>query len=110
MKSNPNPSFYSAFPYESLSSHASIDKKINEKKMKRKMIIRKENVNIDLAVLPSHDIIIKAFCSAYLTVSQVLPFLFLNLIYFYCIWVLLSSTFLFICLWIEHCTLGFVQM
>jgi len=28
MKSNPNPSFYPALPYELLSSHASIDKKI----------------------------------------------------------------------------------
>jgi len=27
MKSNSNPSFYPMFPYESLSSHASIDKK-----------------------------------------------------------------------------------
>jgi len=41
MKSNPNPSFYPALPYESLSSHASIDKKIKEKKIKRKIIIRK---------------------------------------------------------------------
>jgi len=48
MKSNPNPSFYPALPYESLSSCMSINKKINEKKMKR-------NINIDLAVLPSHD-------------------------------------------------------
>jgi len=39
MKSNPNPSFYPVLPYESLSSHASIDKKIKEKKMKRKIII-----------------------------------------------------------------------
>jgi len=31
MKSNPNPSFYPALPYESLSSHASIDKKRKEK-------------------------------------------------------------------------------
>jgi len=29
-------------PYESLSSHASIDKKIKKRKYKRKMIIRKE--------------------------------------------------------------------
>jgi len=35
MKSNPNPSFYTMLPYESLSSHASIDKKIKEKKKKR---------------------------------------------------------------------------
>jgi len=35
-------------PYESFSSHTSIDKKINEKKKKR-------NINIDLAILPSHD-------------------------------------------------------
>jgi len=35
-------------PYESLSSHASIDTKIKEKKKKRIL-------NIDLAVLPSHD-------------------------------------------------------
>jgi len=40
MKSNPNPSFYPVLPYESLSSYASIDKKINEMKMKRKIIIR----------------------------------------------------------------------
>jgi len=43
---------------ESLSSHTSIDKKIKE--MKRKIIIRNEmkkkrNINIDLAILPSHD-------------------------------------------------------
>ena len=44
MKSNPNPSFCPALPYELLSSHASIDKKI-----------KKRNINIDLAVLPSHD-------------------------------------------------------
>jgi len=43
MKSNPNPSFYPVLPYESLSSHASIDKKRKEKKKKR-------NINIDLAV------------------------------------------------------------
>jgi len=48
MKSNPNSSFYPALPYESLSSHVSIDKKIKEKK-------RKRNINIDLAILPSHD-------------------------------------------------------
>ena len=48
IKSNPNPSFYPVLPYESLSSCMSIDKKINEKKMKR-------NINIDLAILPSHD-------------------------------------------------------
>jgi len=48
MKSNPNPSFCPALPYESLSSHASINKKRKEKKKKR-------NINIDLAVLPSHD-------------------------------------------------------
>jgi len=40
MKSNPNPSFYPALPYESLSSHTFIDKKRKEKKMKRKIIIR----------------------------------------------------------------------
>jgi len=28
MKSNPNPSFYPALPYKSISSHASINKKI----------------------------------------------------------------------------------
>ena len=32
MKSNPNPSFYPTLPYESLSSHVSINKKIKEKK------------------------------------------------------------------------------
>jgi len=36
MKSNPNPSFYPTLPYESLSSHASIDKKIKGKKNKKK--------------------------------------------------------------------------
>jgi len=40
MKSNPNPSFYPALPYESLSSRASINKKKKEKKKKRKIIIR----------------------------------------------------------------------
>jgi len=37
-KSNPNPSFYPALPYESLSSHASINEKnkIKEKKNKKK--------------------------------------------------------------------------
>jgi len=35
MKSNHNPFFYPVLPYESLSSHASIDKKRKEKKMKR---------------------------------------------------------------------------
>jgi len=40
MKSNPNPSFYPTLPYESLSSCASIDEKIKEKKKKRKIIIR----------------------------------------------------------------------
>jgi len=40
MKSNPNPSFYPVLPYESFSFHASIDKKIKEMKMKRKIIIR----------------------------------------------------------------------
>jgi len=37
MKSNPNPSFYPALPYESLSFCASINKKI---KRKRKIIIK----------------------------------------------------------------------
>jgi len=35
-------------PYELLLSCASINKKINEKKIEKK-------INIDLAVLPSHD-------------------------------------------------------
>jgi len=35
-------------PYESLLSYASIDKKIKEKKIEKK-------INIDLAILPSHD-------------------------------------------------------
>jgi len=35
-------------PYESLLSHTSINKKINEKKIEKK-------INIDLAVLSSHD-------------------------------------------------------
>ena len=35
-------------PYESLLSHASNNKKIKEKKIEKK-------INIDLAVLPSHD-------------------------------------------------------
>jgi len=43
-----NPSFCPMLPYKSLFSCASISKKINENKMKR-------NINIDLAVLPSHD-------------------------------------------------------
>jgi len=34
MKSNPNPSFYPALPYKSLSSCMSINKKIKEKKKK----------------------------------------------------------------------------
>jgi len=42
MKSNPNPSFYPALPFESLFSCMSIDKKIKEMKMKRKIIIRKK--------------------------------------------------------------------
>jgi len=40
MKSNPNPSFYPALPYKSLSSRASIDEKIKENKIKRKTIIK----------------------------------------------------------------------
>jgi len=63
MKSNPNPSFYSVLPYESLSSHTSINKKIKENKIKRKNNNwklkekkKKRNINIDLVVLPSHDI------------------------------------------------------
>jgi len=36
IKSNPNPSFYPALPYESLSSCMSINKKIKEKKRKKK--------------------------------------------------------------------------
>jgi len=62
MKSTPNPSFYPMLPYESLSSHASIDKKIKEMKMKMKNnnqklkeMKKKRNINIDLAILPSHD-------------------------------------------------------
>jgi len=55
-------------------------------------------------------LIFEAFSSAYLVVSQVLPFFFVNLIYFYCIRVFLSSTFLYICLWTEYCALGLVQM
>jgi len=44
MKSNLNPSFYPTLPYESLSSHASIDKKIKENKIKEKTIFKtKEN-------------------------------------------------------------------
>jgi len=35
-------------PYESLLSHMSIDKKINQKKIENK-------INIDLTILPSHD-------------------------------------------------------
>jgi len=37
MKSNPNPSFYPMLPYESPSSHMSINKKIKEKKKKKKI-------------------------------------------------------------------------
>ena len=62
MKSNPNPSFCPTLPYESLSSCASINEKIKENKIKRKTIIRKikemkmkRNININLAILPSHD-------------------------------------------------------
>jgi len=52
MKSNPKTSFYPMLPYESLSSYVSIDKKIKEIKMKRKITRnkRKRNINIDLAV------------------------------------------------------------
>jgi len=51
MRSNPNPSFYPALPYESLSFHASIDKKNkikenNNQKIKEKKI--KRNTNIDV--------------------------------------------------------------
>jgi len=63
MKSNPNPSFYPALPYESLSSHMSIGKKIKEKKKKKKNNNQKlkekkmkRNIDIDLAILPSYDI------------------------------------------------------
>jgi len=35
-------------PYESLLSHAFIDKKINQKKIEKE-------INIDLVVLPSHN-------------------------------------------------------
>ena len=61
MKSNPNPSFCPMLPYESLSSHASIDKKIKKRKYKKnnnQKINEKEKkrkINIDLAILPSHD-------------------------------------------------------
>ena len=58
MKSNPNPSFYPTLPYELLFSHTSIDKKIKEKKndnQKLKEKKRKEILNNDLAILPSHD-------------------------------------------------------
>jgi len=62
IKSNPNPSFYPVLSYESLSSHASIDKKIKEMKIKMKNNNlklkekkKKRNINIDLAILPSHD-------------------------------------------------------
>ena len=41
-------SYYPTLPYESLYSHASVNKKLKEKKKKR-------NINIDLAILPSHD-------------------------------------------------------
>jgi len=41
MKSNPNPSFYPTLPYESLSSHMSVNMKIKKRKYKRKIIIRK---------------------------------------------------------------------
>jgi len=55
-------------------------------------------------------LILKAFSSAYLAVLQVLSFFFLNLIYFHCIWVSLSFTLLYICLWTKYCTLGLVQI
>ena len=38
MKSNPNPSLYPVLPYESISSHVSINKKIKENKIKGKTI------------------------------------------------------------------------
>jgi len=40
IKSNPNPFFYPALPYELLSSCAFIDKTIKENRIKRKIIIR----------------------------------------------------------------------
>jgi len=49
-------------PYKSLSSCTSINKKIKEMKNKKKNnnqklkeMKKKRNINIDLAVLPSHD-------------------------------------------------------
>jgi len=53
MKSNPNPFFYPMLPYESLSSHTSINKKRKEKKKKKnnqklKEKKKKRNINIDL--------------------------------------------------------------
>jgi len=42
MKSNSNPSFCLALPYESLFSYVFIGKKIKKRKYKRKTIIRKE--------------------------------------------------------------------
>jgi len=57
MNSNPNPSFYPTLPYESLSSHMSINKKRKEKKKKKKNNNqklkekkKKRNINIDLAI------------------------------------------------------------
>jgi len=38
MKSNPNSSLYLVFPYESISSHTPISKKIKEEKIKEKTI------------------------------------------------------------------------
>jgi len=61
IKSNPNPSFYPALPYESLFSHTSINKKRKEKKKKKKKNNwklkekkKKRNMNINLAILPSY--------------------------------------------------------
>jgi len=74
IKSNPNPSFYPALLYESLSSRTSINKKIKEKKKKNdnqklKEKKRKEILNNDLAILPSHDICIQGFSSIELGIN-----------------------------------------
>jgi len=45
MKSNPNPSFCPVLPYESLSSHASINKKRKEKKKKKKKKDNNQKLN-----------------------------------------------------------------
>jgi len=58
IKSNPNPFFSPVLFYESLSSYASIDKKIKKKNINNQKIKKKKkkrNINNDLAILPSYN-------------------------------------------------------